>query len=207
MVKGEGAAIDAMVDDLMYFLFLIKQGAPIKIVGQPVYYGPAAVAIEPVMRNSSGSARNDHRHAGRRHLVLALQQVVRRRPDAEVLARGTAHPPLPIRSISAVGEAGPRPTPRHGCHPRTRSPGGPRTQLMFKRLAQFRKPRGAEVARIRLQRMGLPVDGVMVARSAACTMDCSRSGPPRGRMRQYRQGRLDRLQPLPATCRMHARQT
>jgi polar amino acid transport system substrate-binding protein len=45
--KGEGAAIDAMVDDLMYFLFLIKQGAPIKIVGQPVYYGPAAVAIEP----------------------------------------------------------------------------------------------------------------------------------------------------------------
>lgn len=45
--KGQGAAIDAMVDDLMYFLFLIKQGAPIKIVGQPVYYGPAAVAIEP----------------------------------------------------------------------------------------------------------------------------------------------------------------
>ena len=45
--KGEGAAIDAMVDDLMYFLFLIKQGAPVKIVGQPVYYGPAALAIEP----------------------------------------------------------------------------------------------------------------------------------------------------------------
>ena len=36
-----------MVDDLMYFLFLIKQGAPIKIVGQPLYYGPAAMAIEP----------------------------------------------------------------------------------------------------------------------------------------------------------------
>lgn len=43
--KGDG--IDAMVDDLMYFLFLIKSGAPIKVVGQPLYYGPSAMAIEP----------------------------------------------------------------------------------------------------------------------------------------------------------------
>ncbi len=47
LAKGDGAAIDAMVDDMMYFLFLIKQGKPIKIAGQPVYYGPASVAIEP----------------------------------------------------------------------------------------------------------------------------------------------------------------
>jgi polar amino acid transport system substrate-binding protein len=47
LAKGPGSSIDAMVDDLMYFLFLIKQGAPIKIVGQPLYYGPASVAIEP----------------------------------------------------------------------------------------------------------------------------------------------------------------
>lgn len=44
---AEGKSIDAMVDDLMYFLFLIKEGAPIKVVGQPLYYGPAAMAIEP----------------------------------------------------------------------------------------------------------------------------------------------------------------
>jgi polar amino acid transport system substrate-binding protein len=43
----EGKTIDAMVDDLMYFLFLIKEGAPIKVVGQPLYYGPAAMAVEP----------------------------------------------------------------------------------------------------------------------------------------------------------------
>jgi polar amino acid transport system substrate-binding protein len=47
LVKGTGGAVDAMVDDLMYFLFHIKQGAPIRIVGQPLYYGPASVAIEP----------------------------------------------------------------------------------------------------------------------------------------------------------------
>lgn len=47
LAKGSGAAIDAMVDDVMYFLHLIKQGAPLRIVGQPLYYGPAAVAIEP----------------------------------------------------------------------------------------------------------------------------------------------------------------
>jgi polar amino acid transport system substrate-binding protein len=47
LVKGSGGGIDAMVDDMMYFLFQIKQGAPIRIVGQPVFYGPAAVAIEP----------------------------------------------------------------------------------------------------------------------------------------------------------------
>jgi polar amino acid transport system substrate-binding protein len=47
LAKGPGAGVDAMVDDLMYFLFLIKEGAPIKIVGQPLYYGSAAVAIEP----------------------------------------------------------------------------------------------------------------------------------------------------------------
>lgn len=45
--SGAGGSIDAMVDDLMYFLFQIKEGAPIKVVGQPVYYGPASVAIEP----------------------------------------------------------------------------------------------------------------------------------------------------------------
>lgn len=44
LVAGD---IDAMVDDLMYFLFLIKDGAPIKVVGQPLYYGPASMAIEP----------------------------------------------------------------------------------------------------------------------------------------------------------------
>jgi polar amino acid transport system substrate-binding protein len=47
LAKGDGVALDGMVDDLMYFLFLIKQGAPLKIVGQPVYYGPSALAIEP----------------------------------------------------------------------------------------------------------------------------------------------------------------
>jgi polar amino acid transport system substrate-binding protein len=47
LAKGAGAGVDAMIDDMMYFLFIIKEGAPIKIVGQPVYYGPAAIAIEP----------------------------------------------------------------------------------------------------------------------------------------------------------------
>jgi polar amino acid transport system substrate-binding protein len=47
LAKGDGLKLDAMVDDMMYFLFLIKQGAPLKIVGQPVFYGPSAVAIEP----------------------------------------------------------------------------------------------------------------------------------------------------------------
>lgn len=47
LAKGTSGTIDAMVDDLMYFLFQIKQGAPVRIVGQPLYYGPASVAIEP----------------------------------------------------------------------------------------------------------------------------------------------------------------
>lgn len=42
-----GGEVDAMVDDMMYFLFLIKDGAPVRIVGQPLYYGPASLAIEP----------------------------------------------------------------------------------------------------------------------------------------------------------------
>jgi polar amino acid transport system substrate-binding protein len=46
LAKGDGKVIDGMVDDMMYFLFLIKQGAPLKIVGQPVYYGPNPIAIE-----------------------------------------------------------------------------------------------------------------------------------------------------------------
>jgi polar amino acid transport system substrate-binding protein len=44
---AKGGGIDAMVDDMMYFLFLIKDGAPIRIVGQPLSYGPNAIAIEP----------------------------------------------------------------------------------------------------------------------------------------------------------------
>lgn len=47
LAKGSTARIDAMVDDIMYILHLIKNGAPLKIVGQPLYYGPAAIAIEP----------------------------------------------------------------------------------------------------------------------------------------------------------------
>lgn len=31
----------------MFVLFKIKEGAPLKIVDQPLSYGPAAVAIEP----------------------------------------------------------------------------------------------------------------------------------------------------------------
>lgn len=45
--KGPSANVDAMVDDMMYFLFLIKDGTPIRIVGQPLYYGPASLAVEP----------------------------------------------------------------------------------------------------------------------------------------------------------------
>lgn len=43
----KGDSLDALVDDLMYVLFLIKSGAPIKVVGQPLDYGPAAIVIEP----------------------------------------------------------------------------------------------------------------------------------------------------------------
>lgn len=43
----DAGPLDAMVDDMMYVLFLIKDGAPLRIVGQPVYYGPAALAVEP----------------------------------------------------------------------------------------------------------------------------------------------------------------
>ena len=47
LAKGDGVVLDAMVDDLLYFLYLIKNGAPLKIVGQPLSYGPASLAIEP----------------------------------------------------------------------------------------------------------------------------------------------------------------
>lgn len=47
LTKDGGKSIDAMVDDMMYFLFLIKDGAPVRIVGQPLYYGPSSLAIEP----------------------------------------------------------------------------------------------------------------------------------------------------------------
>jgi polar amino acid transport system substrate-binding protein len=46
LAKGDGVVLDALVDDMMYILYLIKNGKPLKIVGQPVSYGPNALAIE-----------------------------------------------------------------------------------------------------------------------------------------------------------------
>ncbi|WP_431299867.1 transporter substrate-binding domain-containing protein [Tabrizicola sp. BL-A-41-H6] len=47
LAKGADSDLDAMVDDMMYFLFQIEQGQPVRIVGQPLDYGPAAIAIAP----------------------------------------------------------------------------------------------------------------------------------------------------------------
>lgn len=47
LAEGEGSDLDAMVDDMMYFLFQIEQGQPVRVIGQPLDYGPAALAIAP----------------------------------------------------------------------------------------------------------------------------------------------------------------
>lgn len=47
LAKGADSDLDAMVDDMMYFLFQIEQGQPVRVIGQPLDYGPAAIAVAP----------------------------------------------------------------------------------------------------------------------------------------------------------------
>jgi polar amino acid transport system substrate-binding protein len=45
--KGDGVEIDATINLLPVILNLIKQGKPLKVIGQPIYRVPQAVAIQP----------------------------------------------------------------------------------------------------------------------------------------------------------------
>lgn len=45
--KGPGSKIDATINYLPVLMQEIRQGRPMKIVGQPLYYVPQAVAVEP----------------------------------------------------------------------------------------------------------------------------------------------------------------
>ncbi len=47
LVRGDGVEIDGYVNYLQQVLALIDQGAPIKVVGQPLFLDPQAIAIQP----------------------------------------------------------------------------------------------------------------------------------------------------------------
>jgi polar amino acid transport system substrate-binding protein len=47
LAKGDGVEIDGFVNMLPVVLTLIKEGKPFKVVGQPLYRTPQAIAIQP----------------------------------------------------------------------------------------------------------------------------------------------------------------
>jgi polar amino acid transport system substrate-binding protein len=47
LFEGDGARIDGFVNYLQQVLALIDQGAPLRVVGQPLFLDPAAIAIQP----------------------------------------------------------------------------------------------------------------------------------------------------------------
>ncbi len=47
LVRGDGVELDGYVNYLQQVLALIDQGAPIKVVGQPLFLDPQAIAIQP----------------------------------------------------------------------------------------------------------------------------------------------------------------
>ena len=47
LAKGDGDELDAVVNYLPTLMSVVKQGMPFRIIGQPLYRAPQAVAIEP----------------------------------------------------------------------------------------------------------------------------------------------------------------
>lgn len=47
LLKGDGVEIDGLVNYLQQVLALIDQGAPVRVVGQPLFLDPQAIAIQP----------------------------------------------------------------------------------------------------------------------------------------------------------------
>lgn len=47
LAKGDGVELDALVNYLPTLMSIVKQGMPFRIIGQPLYRAPQAVAIEP----------------------------------------------------------------------------------------------------------------------------------------------------------------
>jgi polar amino acid transport system substrate-binding protein len=47
LAKGDGVELDAVVNYLPTLMSVVKQGMPFRIIGQPLYRAPQAVAIEP----------------------------------------------------------------------------------------------------------------------------------------------------------------
>ncbi|MDH6232180.1 polar amino acid transport system substrate-binding protein [Mesorhizobium soli] len=47
LAKGDGVELDGFVNDVPIVMSLIKEGKPFKIIGQPLYHTPSAVAILP----------------------------------------------------------------------------------------------------------------------------------------------------------------
>ena len=47
LAEGDGVKLDAVISYLPAIMDQIKKGKPLKVVGQPLFYVPQAVAIEP----------------------------------------------------------------------------------------------------------------------------------------------------------------
>jgi polar amino acid transport system substrate-binding protein len=47
LLQGDGVVVDALLDDLAVLMALVREGKPVRIVGQPLFAAPSAVAIEP----------------------------------------------------------------------------------------------------------------------------------------------------------------
>ena len=88
LALGDGVRLDAAMSSLTTLQEAEDSGTPIKIVGDPLYYEPLAVAIDkeapadpkPLVKEVSKIIEGD---AQRRDAHRALEQVVRLRPDQE----------------------------------------------------------------------------------------------------------------------------
>jgi polar amino acid transport system substrate-binding protein len=47
LMQGDGTVIDGYVNYLQQVLALVEQGVPVKVVGQPLFLDPLAIAIQP----------------------------------------------------------------------------------------------------------------------------------------------------------------
>ena len=93
LALGDGTRLDAVITSLTTAQGYIDAGKPVKIVGDPVFYEPLAVAIDKsasadpaVVRR--GRRRDRRRDARGRHAHRVLEEVVRRDgPDGRAVTR------------------------------------------------------------------------------------------------------------------------
>ena len=93
LALGDGVRCDAAISAQQTIQAFIDDGGPIKLVGDPLYYEPLAIAFDkndPADAQSLSDAVEPDRgrHARGRHPVRAVEEVVQRRRLDDRLRRG-----------------------------------------------------------------------------------------------------------------------